>query len=62
MGLLLGVYEGRLALWLDDDPKPARIFSLSVESLPAEDQYALRRGISIQSSEDLARVLEDFLS
>ena len=62
LGLLLGIYEGKIAIWHDDDPSPARVFPYSVSSLPPQEQEALRRGIKVSDKQELGELLEDYLS
>lgn len=62
LGFLLGIHDGRIALWKGEDPEPVRIFPYSASLLPESDQALLRKGISIQSREDLTKILEDFCS
>lgn len=62
LSFILGVHEGKLALWADSSPDPAVVFPLPVELLPEEDQLLVREGISVDSREELARLLEDYLS
>lgn len=59
---LLGVSDGYISLWVDDQPKPAYVSSYRAENLPAADQQALEKGIRIQSKEELIRLMEDYLS
>lgn len=59
---LLGSHRGYVALWTGDSQEPAAVFPYRTESLPPQDQQALRRGIPIGSEEELQRLLEDFLS
>ena len=61
-GFLLGVHQGKVALWKDDDPKPTRVFPYSVQLLPPADRRALEEGIRFESAEDLMRVITDYLS
>lgn len=62
LAFLLGSYKGYIALWHGDNPEPAKIFPYRTTMLPPADQQALEKGIPIESSEDLARLLEDYLS
>lgn len=62
LGFMLGVHDGRVALWKEDDPQPIRIFPYRVTSLPPADQRALEKGIVIEAKEQLHRLLEDYLS
>ena len=59
---LLGIHEGRIALWKDDDPEPVKIFPYSIATLPQEEQQRLRDGIRIESVSELQRLLEAYLS
>lgn len=60
-GFLLGVKDGHMALWVDDDPQPEHIFSVQVTSLPPVDQVMLRRGIRVENETQLMMLLEDYL-
>lgn len=62
LGFLLGIKDGRVALWVDDDPQPVQVFPYPVSLLPKADQEALKNGIKIGSSEELRSLLEDYLS
>lgn len=59
--LLLGVKDGYLTLWREEDPEPVYQFSLRVDSLPPTDQLMLKRGIRIEDKQALLALLEDFL-
>lgn len=61
-GFLLGVHDGRIALWKDDAAEPWKVFPYPVSALPAEAQQKLNDGIRVDSMEDLDRLLENFLS
>lgn len=61
-GFLLGVHNGRLALWKNEDPEPYRVYPCPVCVLPRQEQEALRKGIHIDNMDDLNRFLENFLS
>lgn len=62
LGFLLGIHNGRVALWNDQDPEPCRVFPYAVAALPAQVQNALQQGIRIESEADLEKLLENFLS
>ena len=62
LGFLIGVQEGRIALWKDGERTPWRIFPYPVSVLPEEDRNALQNGIRVDTMEDLNRLLENFLS
>ena len=59
---LLGVHDGRLAMWKDDDPTPCKIFPCPVVVLPKNVQQQLKNGIALETIEDVNRLLENFLS
>lgn len=61
-GFLLGIHQGKVALWKDDDPKPVRVFPYSAQLLPPADRQALEEGIRFESLDDLMRVITDYLS
>ena len=62
LGFLLGNFNGRLAVWKGDDPEPYRIYPCPVYLFPKDEREALKKGIRIDSMEDLAEFLENFLS
>ena len=61
-GFLLGISDGRIALWKDGQADPVKVFPYRAETLPLADQQALENGIHLDSKEDLIRLLEDYLS
>ena len=60
--ILLGVHKGKVALWKDNDPEPFKVFPYRVSLLPDEAQQALRKGIRVESMDELNRMLEAYLS
>ena len=61
-GFLLGIRGGFIALWEDGKNEPVEVFPYKAHYLPAADRQALERGIHVESTDDLARLLEDYLS
>ena len=61
-GFLLGVQDGRLTLWREGESHPEQIYDIRVDSLPPADRLALRRGILVESREELWELLENYLS
>ena len=59
---LLGIHEGKIALWQEDDPKPVKVFPYRASMLPEEAREQLKKGIRIESMEDLDRLIEIYLS
>ena len=60
-GFLLGFHDGRLALWKDDSPHPEQIYDFREDSLPPADRLQLRRGIRVETREDVWKLLENYL-
>ena len=60
--ILLGVHRGKVALWKNEDPEPFKVFPYHVSMLPNEAQQALKKGIRLESMEELNRLLEAYLS
>ena len=56
LGFLLGIQDGRIALWKDGQAQPVEVFPIEA------DRKALEEGIAIENSSELTRILEDFLS
>lgn len=61
LALLLGIRDGYLALWREEDPQPIARFDVRADSLPPADQLMLKRGIRIEDKQALLALLEDFL-
>jgi hypothetical protein len=59
---LLGVHDGRLAMWKDEDPTPCKVFPCPIIVLPQAVQEQLRAGLRLESMDDVNRLLENFLS
>ena len=58
----LGVYQGRLALFLGDGRYPNEIYDIRIRSLPPKDREKLAKGLPVASEEELFRLLEDYSS
>jgi hypothetical protein len=61
-GYLLGIHDGKIALWKNEDPELIRVFPYRAELLPPADQHALQNGIPIEDAHHLSRLLQDYLS
>ena len=59
---MLGVFEGKLAVFEGESSYPNRVFDFMVRTLPPKDQKALSEGITVFSEEELLRLLEDYMS
>lgn len=62
LGLILGCHKGYVALWENGAEEPKQIFPYRVTALPPADQEALEEGIHLKTVQELARLLEDYLS
>ena len=62
LSFFLGIHEGRLAMWKDEDPTPCRVFPCPVAFLPKPVQQILKTGIRLDTMDDVNRLLESFLS
>ncbi len=58
---MLGIRDGRVALWKNDDPEPATVFPYPVSMLPEDARNALAKGIRIESEEELHKLIEQYL-
>ena len=61
-GFILGVYEGKVALWKDNQKKPMKVFPYQVSVLPPADQERLRNGIHADTLGELYKMVQDYLS
>ena len=62
LGFILGIHEGRIALWRDNQKKPMKVFPYQASMLPEEDQKRLEEGIHVDSLNELYKLVEDYLS
>lgn len=61
-GYLLGIHNGKIALWDGNDPEPVKVFPYSASMLPEEARKLLEAGIPIESMEQLRQLAETYLS
>ncbi|MBP3388260.1 MAG: hypothetical protein J6K98_00130 [Clostridia bacterium] len=62
-GWILGVWEGKLAVFAAGSPEPSRVYEeVYIASLPDEEQTRLREGILAADNTTLASLLEDYTS
>lgn len=60
--IVLGIFEGKLALFIGESPYPNKVYDFMARTLPEEDQKRLSEGIEIASEEELLSLLEDYMS
>ncbi len=56
----MGIWEGKVAVFLPGTDMPMRITEMPVTSLPAADQQALKDRIPVYDAQELASFLEDY--
>lgn len=57
---VVGVWEGRLAVFASSSNTPSAVYDVFVSSLPVTEQEALYVGIPVYSEAALQRLLEDY--
>ena len=62
MGYVLGIYEGKLALFTKTGNYPNKIYDLWVKNLPEDDAALLEQGIFVETEQELFELLEDLTS
>lgn len=61
MGFLLGIRDGKVTLWQDGQSHPEQIYDIRADTLPPADQIQLRRGIRVQTRQELWLLLENYM-
>lgn len=62
LGFLIGVHNGRIGVWKDQDPTPMRTIPCPIWVLSPAQQQMLKNGIRIDSMADLEKMLTEFFS
>ena len=62
ISLLLGNWQGHVALFMRDKDVPLELYPVRLELLPIADQTQLLEGMPIDDPEELKDILEDLLS
>ena len=60
LGFILGVHEGKVALWKENNPKPIKVFPYQASQLPQEDQDRLAQGVHVDSIGQLRKLIQDY--
>ena len=55
-------YQGKVAVFINEEPVPIDVYESYVYSLPKHDREALSTGIRVESVEDLQKIIEDYTS
>lgn len=53
-------YEGQVAVFSEDSELPVKVFDTSVSALPQCDRELLELGITVETPEELQKLIEDF--
>ena len=61
-GYYIKDWNGRVAILREGEDTPEMIFDISTKTLPQYDQEQLRDGLYVQSYEELAGLIEDYIS
>ena len=59
---IIGEYDGKVAIFKENDDSPVEIFNSYTNMLPLEDAQALKNGIKVHSEDELNRIIEDYIS
>ena len=59
---IIGEYDGKVAVFKENDDSPVEIFNAYTNMLPLEDAKALKSGIRVHSEDELNRIIEDYIS
>ena len=60
LGFLLGIHEGRVALWKYEDPHPFVVFPYYAGLLPQDLQDNLKNGIRFDDENQIVEILKDY--
>ncbi len=55
-------YQGNIAVFEKDNPSPVKITDVQIVDLPREDRELLKKGIKVNTKEELSNILEDYCS
>ena len=60
LGFLLGVHNGQIGVWKNQDPQPMRTIPCPIWVLSPKQRQMLQSGILIDSMDDLENLLTQF--
>ena len=55
-------YEGKIAVFKNDDSKPTTVYESYISLLPESDRIRLQNGITVDNTNDLQKIIEDYTS
>ncbi len=53
-------YEGQIAVFSEDSELPVKVYDTCVSDLPQCDRELLELGITVETPEELQKIIEDF--
>ncbi len=59
---IVSEYNGQIAVFINDDKTPVKIYDSYVSTLPQKDQVTLKEGIKVETQEELQLIIEDYTS
>lgn len=57
---ILTEYDGRLAVFIDGENTPVTVYNTYTDTLPQQDKELIQKGIRVESTEKLQRLIEDY--
>lgn len=57
---ILTEYDGRLAVFIDGENTPVTVYNTYTDTLPQQDKELIQKGIRIEGTEKLQRLIEDY--
>ena len=55
-------YDGKIAVFRNNDSKPMEVYESYVSLLPEADRQKLQNGITVDNTRDLQEIIEDYTS
>lgn len=59
---IVSEYNGQIAVFVNDDKTPVKIYDSYISTLPQKDQETLKEGIKVETQEELQLIIEDYTS
>lgn len=57
---ILTEYDGRLAVFIDGENTPVTVYNTYTDTLPQQDKELIQKGIRVEGTEKLQRLIEDY--
>ncbi len=55
-------YEGKIAVFKNEDSKPTTVYDSYISLLPESDRIRIQKGITVDNTNDLQKIIEDYTS